>query len=325
VAAAEAYVKSQTGLTNISMFDNFVARMASSSSYQTAAQVARVYVASMQKTLDSSDACVSSTMAAVVKSSSDATEKNSASSHDRETHISDDLTSHLSEVRHAADQVAKSCSATNLSKECKDLIKNLAPIMTCTTPTKPTTPITPPNPTPTTPTTPTPPATGSAQSISFTGPGNQTMGVAPPVLNATASSGLAVSYATQTPAVCTVAGSTLTLVAAGTCTVTASQAGNSSWAAATPLSQSFTVLAAATTPGASALNGKALYTANSIMACAPCHGMPPSVNKVLNGANNPNLIQNAINGGTGGMGMYNGKFSSQQIADIAAYLATPGI
>lgn len=46
---------------------------------------------------------------------------------------------------------------------------------------------------------------------------------------ATAKSGLPVSYASTTPAVCTVAGSTVTMVSAGTCTVVASQGGNTQW------------------------------------------------------------------------------------------------
>jgi len=45
----------------------------------------------------------------------------------------------------------------------------------------------------------------------------------------------------------------------------------------------------------------------------------------LNGANNPSIIQNAINSGSGGMGVYSGKLTAQQISDIAAYLANPNI
>jgi hypothetical protein len=92
------------------------------------------------------------------------------------------------------------------------------------------------------------------QFISFTSPGNQTLGAGPVALVATASSGLAVSFGTTTPAVCTVSGSTLTLVSAGTCTVQASQAGDATYAAAPTVSNSFTVSKAAqaiifTSPG----------------------------------------------------------------------------
>lgn len=82
------------------------------------------------------------------------------------------------------------------------------------------------------------------QTISFTAPADQVMGVAAPALSATASSGLAVTFTSTTPAVCGVSGSSLSLLGAGTCTVTASQAGDASFAAATPVARSFTVAAA---------------------------------------------------------------------------------
>ena len=83
-----------------------------------------------------------------------------------------------------------------------------------------------------------------AQTITFTPPGNQTLGTAPAPLAASASSGLVVSFSSATQSVCTVSGTTLTLVAVGTCTVTATQGGNGVFSAATPMSNSFTVLAA---------------------------------------------------------------------------------
>ena len=101
--------------------------------------------------------------------------------------------------------------------------------------------------TPTTPTTPTPPAAPAAQTISFAAPATQAFGTAPPDLVATASSGLVVSFASTTPAVCTVNGTVLTLVATGTCTVSASQAGNAAYAAAAPVSNSWTVAPGAQT------------------------------------------------------------------------------
>jgi hypothetical protein len=85
-----------------------------------------------------------------------------------------------------------------------------------------------------------------AQTINFGALANRTLGAAPFAISATASSGLAVSFASATSGVCTVSGVTVTLVGAGVCTITASQAGNANYAAATPVSQSFTV----TSPGA---------------------------------------------------------------------------
>ena len=81
-------------------------------------------------------------------------------------------------------------------------------------------------------------------------------------LGASASSGLSVTYATTTPAVCTVSGSTLAFVGAGTCTVTADQAGDASYPAAPQAAQSVTVVKAAQaitfTAPASALIGNTL-------------------------------------------------------------------
>ena len=69
------------------------------------------------------------------------------------------------------------------------------------------------------------------------------------MLTGTASSGLAITYTSTTTSVCTVSGSTLSLLAAGTCSVTASQAGDgATWAAATPISASMTVSAMVTPP-----------------------------------------------------------------------------
>ena len=88
--------------------------------------------------------------------------------------------------------------------------------------------------------------TGSSpQTITFGPLANQALGTAPFTLSATASSGLPVSFASTTPAVCTVSGSTVTLAAVGQCSIQASQAGNGSYAAATPVTQSFQVTASA--------------------------------------------------------------------------------
>ncbi len=79
------------------------------------------------------------------------------------------------------------------------------------------------------------------QTITFPNPGTQIDGVAPITLTATASSGLAVSYSvTSGPA--TVSGSVLTITGAGTVVVKASQAGNTDYAAATAVSDSFLVV-----------------------------------------------------------------------------------
>ena len=80
-----------------------------------------------------------------------------------------------------------------------------------------------------------------AQTITFGPLPNQPFGTAAFNVSATASSGLPVTFASTTPTVCTVSGSTVNLVSAGACTLQATQAGNTTFAAATPVSASFTV------------------------------------------------------------------------------------
>jgi hypothetical protein len=93
--------------------------------------------------------------------------------------------------------------------------------------------------------------TPASQTITFAPLSNVSLGVSPFNVSATASSGLAVSFASNTTGVCTVATNTVTIVATSTCSITASQAGNANYAAATPVTQSFTVNSASqTTPQA---------------------------------------------------------------------------
>jgi alpha-tubulin suppressor-like RCC1 family protein len=89
--------------------------------------------------------------------------------------------------------------------------------------------------------------TPGANTITFPALANTAFTETPPVPAATSSSGLAVTYASTTAPVCTVtSGGVITFVKAGTCSITASQAGNASFAAATPVSRSFTILASVT-------------------------------------------------------------------------------
>ena len=79
-----------------------------------------------------------------------------------------------------------------------------------------------------------------SQTITFNPIATQKVGT-PLTLTATATSNLPVSYTSSTLNVCTVSGTTASFIATGTCTITASQAGNSTYQAATPVSQSFLV------------------------------------------------------------------------------------
>ena len=78
-----------------------------------------------------------------------------------------------------------------------------------------------------------------SQTITFPSIATQTFPAAPITLNATASSGLPVSYAASGPA--TVSGNILTITGGGSLTVQASQAGNANFSPATPVSQTFAV------------------------------------------------------------------------------------
>lgn len=97
--------------------------------------------------------------------------------------------------------------------------------------------------------------TNATQSISASGTGlydTQTITFSPTVtsypytagsfpLSATASSNLAVSFASMTASICTVSGTTATILSTGGCTIQATQAGNSIYSAATAVSVTFTI------------------------------------------------------------------------------------
>ena len=84
-------------------------------------------------------------------------------------------------------------------------------------------------------------ASQASQSITFNPLSNQVYGTAPFLIGATASSSLPVSFASQTMSVCTVSNVTVTLVSTGKCTLQATQGGNATYSAATPVKQSFQV------------------------------------------------------------------------------------
>ena len=98
----------------------------------------------------------------------------------------------------------------------------------------------------------------AVQTISFGALGNATLGTAPFTVTATASSGLTVTFSSTTRGVCTVSGSSVTIVAGGACSITASQSGNSNYAAATPVAQSFTVTSTLAPTAVSPASGSGL-------------------------------------------------------------------
>ena len=80
-----------------------------------------------------------------------------------------------------------------------------------------------------------------SQTITFGTLTNQPFGTGPFQISSSASSGLTVGINSQTPSVCTISGSIVTLVWVGTCTIQATQSGNTNWASAAPVTRSFQV------------------------------------------------------------------------------------
>jgi len=80
-----------------------------------------------------------------------------------------------------------------------------------------------------------------SQSIVFGVLSGRTVLAAPATLVASASSGLTVAFASETPDTCSISGATLSIVDIGTCTVTATQSGNSVYLASLPVSRSFVI------------------------------------------------------------------------------------
>ncbi|WP_371764130.1 choice-of-anchor D domain-containing protein [Massilia sp.] len=82
---------------------------------------------------------------------------------------------------------------------------------------------------------------------------------------------------------------------------------------------------------ADALNGKNLYLngpTSGGTSCASCHGPSPAanVNGILAAANTPSVITSAFSANKGGMGtLFNGKFTTAEIADLAAFIGNPTV
>ncbi len=83
----------------------------------------------------------------------------------------------------------------------------------------------------------------NAQTISFGALADKSSGDGSFTLNGTSSSGLAVTYSNSNNSVATVSGNTVTIVGVGSTIITASQAGDANYNAATPVAQTLTVSA----------------------------------------------------------------------------------
>ncbi|MHB1144109.1 MAG: S8 family peptidase [Thiobacillus sp.] len=96
-------------------------------------------------------------------------------------------------------------------------------------------------------------------------------------LSATASSGLAVTYSSQTQTVCTVSGDVVSLIASGTCTIAANQSGNASYAAAPTVTQSFSATPLAQTISFPAIADQTLGDPPFDVTATASSGLPVSI------------------------------------------------
>ena len=148
--------------------------------------------------------------------------------------------------------------------------------------------------------------TAVTQVITFANPGAQNFGTTP-TLSATADSGLAVSFASATTAVCTITPTgTLAFIAVGTCTINADQAGDASHLPASQVSQTFSVNALVpdapvigTATMASATSATVSFTAPAFTGGAPVTGYVVTASPggaSTNGAGSPITIAGLTSG-----------------------------
>ena len=139
---------------------------------------------------------------------------------------------------------------------------------------------------------------GAPQVISFANPGNKVFGsgsftVAP----STDASGLTVVLTSSTTSVCTVSGFTVAIVSAGTCTLLADQIGDSSYAAATQVSQSFTIAKKVPTLSAPADMTKTYSTTSTTFALATPTAVDPTGGTWTYVSSNSSVV--SVSGSTG--------------------------
>lgn len=114
----------------------------------------------------------------------------------------------------------------------------------------------------------------TAQTITFNALSAKTTGDAPFDLSATASSNLTVTYTSSNPAVAAVLGNTVTIVGGGTTDITASQSGNSTYAAASNVIQTLTVNKQNQTITFGALSSKTDADASFSVSQSSTSGLP---------------------------------------------------
>jgi len=125
----------------------------------------------------------------------------------------------------------------------------------------------------------------SAQSISFGALGAKLLTDLPFVIGATSSSALPVTFTSSNNAVATVSGATVSIVGAGTCTITASQAGDSNYVAALGVNQPLTIVYAASVPTVrvSTLSDGAITNAATLNIAGSASGVNGIKTVIING------------------------------------------
>ncbi|MBV9158892.1 MAG: Ig-like domain repeat protein [Acidobacteriaceae bacterium] len=118
------------------------------------------------------------------------------------------------------------------------------------------------------------------QVITFSNPGPQSYGTGPLALSATVNSGLIVNFVSNTTPVCTVAGSTLTIVSVGLCSITASVAANVDYLAASNVAQAFQIQPAPQTITFSTLGNQVVPGFPLALSASASSGLPVSVSSL---------------------------------------------
>ncbi|RZJ96848.1 MAG: hypothetical protein EON88_05515, partial [Brevundimonas sp.] len=147
-----------------------------------------------------------------------------------------------------------------------------------------------------------------AQTISFGNLADASLSDSPLTVSATASSGLTVTFFSDTTAICTVSGTSLTLLQTGTCTIRAEQAGDASYAAAAPVSRSFAVTPANLDISADPATGLVVGDSYSQTSTAS-GGVAPYTYRLLAGAFAPGTTLDGTTGVVSGTPIVAGTFS----------------
>ena len=137
---------------------------------------------------------------------------------------------------------------------------------------------------------------------------------------ATATSGLAVTFTSTTTGVCTVSGTTVTGVGAGTCNISANQAGNANYNAATQVTGSITVNCFVTVGGAIA-GTTYTFTSSGTLVCGATSSVSGALVQAIGGGGGGG--GRTTSGGAGGGG--GGAFASQTgVTLTGTYTVTVG-